>query len=424
MKILFVSQSFYPYIGGVSTHQLNLACGLQENGHKVIEIHLKTSGDLDKENIRGISVYRAPKKPFNRKILDGYFNFKEKIYKECHILKKSFNENPKYVEGFKEYEKVNSVIGNKVVELLEKRSIEIVHVHDFQLLLLHKYVPKEIPLILTWHIPFIKGISRYLRNFLIRHMKRFDKVIFSTEQYVKEAIHKGLSKKRVEQIYPITNTNLFRPMKIEKNKLKEKYGIPKNSKTIVCVQRIDSKSGHEQLIKAFSQVLKTIPNVVLVFVGERSMSAKISNTRQIYEKKVHDLVKKLKLQRKVFFIRNIDYIKLSPIYNLADVVALTSKMEGFGLSVIEGMSCGKPIIGTNVGGIPVQVKDGINGYLVDVNDIETTAKKVIKLLQDKNLREKMGKESIKIVNKKFLMYSGIEKHLSLYNDLLYTKNIK
>src|SRR3989304_2729663 len=71
MRILFASQSFFPNIGGVSTHLLNLGVGLQQRGHSVSEVHLRPPNAESYEEIRNISVFRVPKEPLDRKMLAG-----------------------------------------------------------------------------------------------------------------------------------------------------------------------------------------------------------------------------------------------------------------------------------------------------------------------------------------------------------------
>jgi phosphoglycolate phosphatase (TIGR01487 family) len=86
------------------------------------------------------------------------------------------------------------------------------------------------------------------------------------------------------------------------------------------------------------------------------------------------------------------------------------------------MACGKPVIGTRIGGITEQVKDGINGYLVDVDDIKSTSNRIVKLLLNEDLRKKMGQEGIKIVKETFQEDITIEKHIKLYHELLQEKS--
>jgi phosphoglycolate phosphatase (TIGR01487 family) len=81
------------------------------------------------------------------------------------------------------------------------------------------------------------------------------------------------------------------------------------------------------------------------------------------------------------------------------------------------MACGNPIVGTKVGGIPIQVKDGKNGFLVNVGDVNATADRIIKILTNNKLRKRLSENSVKIVDRKFKMEIGIEKHLMLYNEV-------
>jgi sucrose-phosphate phosphatase subfamily len=412
MKIYYASQSFYPHIGGVPTYLLNLAREISVRGNQVVEVHLRPSGEENYDEIKGIEIHRVPKEPIDKKIMQRYSRFKERVYKECHYNKKEFNKPAEDMEGFTDFNRVNEYFGQEIRALLEQNPADIVHIHDFQLLFTYKYVPRGTPLVLTWHIPFISDMSKHLSDFLIRNLNEYDKVVFSSPDYIQAAIKAGLQKEKAELIYPIANTNLFKPLEVDKQAVKKRYKIPVNSKVIMSVQRIDPKSGHEQLIRALPAIKRGVPNAKLVFVGGKSMSNKLSKLRE----KLMGLVKNLKLQKDIIFTGNVDYNKLPELYNCADVVALCSKNEGFGLSVTEGMACGNPIIGTKVGGIPLQVKDKKNGFLVDVGDTKSTASFIIRLLNNQGLRDRMAKESLRIVDTKFKMEIGIEKHIMLYNE--------
>ena len=417
MKIYYASQSFYPFIGGVSTYLLNLVKEMVDKGNEVVEVHLRPSGEVNQVDIKGIDVHRVPKEPINRKIMAEYSKFKEAVYMECHFNRRKFTKPANEMRGFREFNQVNEYFGEEIRELIKEDPADIVHIHDFQLLFTYKYVPRGTPLILTWHIPFIEDMPKPLAEFLIKHLKEYDKVVFSSPEYINAAVKLGLPKEKAELIYPIANTHLFKVLDIDKAAIREKYGIPKEAKVILCVQRIDAKSGHIQLIKALPMVLEKIPNTRLVFVGSESLSNKLSNDREKLNQKVKQLVEKLGLIKEIIFTGNIDYNVLPEVYNSADVVALCSKNEGFGLSVTEGMACGKPIIGTNTGGIPIQVKDGENGFLAEVGDAKTTASKLIQMLDDDELRKRMSLKSLEIVENNFKMETGIEKHLMLYNNV-------
>ncbi len=422
MRIYFASQSFYPHIGGVSTYLLNLQKELKKRGNEVLELHLRPSNTPNFEVIDGIEVHRVPKEPLDWEMLKGYALFKEAIYKECHDHKNSFYTQALDMPGYDDFVHINDVFGSEVRDLLNKSPADVIHIHDFQLLYLYQYVPRGTPLIFTWHIPLSKNISVHLKKYLVKHLVQYDKIIFSSPDYIQAAVGMGIPKEKCELIFPLCNTDLFRKMDVSRKNVFSAHGIRHEKKILMSVQRIDPKSGHEQLIAAMPRILEEVPDALLVFVGGKSMSNKISDARKVYEDRVLELIEKLGLAEKVVFTGNIDYNELPKVYNSCDVVALCSRTEGFGLSITEGMSCGKPILATGVGGIPLQVKDGVNGLLVPVGDEKATAEAAIKLLKDRKLREQMGEESLKIVAQNFRMDITVDNHVHIYNKLLHEKD--
>ena len=422
MKIYYASQSFYPHIGGVSTYLLNLAKEMVRKGNDVVEVHLRPQNEEHEDEIKGIEIHRVPREPIDNEIMQGYGKFKEIVYKECHENVREFTKPPAEIDGFEEFNEVNTYFGEELRELLEKDEADVVHIHDFQLLFAYKYVPRGTPCILTWHIPFIKNMSEELSKFLVRHMNEYDKIVFSSPEYIEAAVDLGIKREKTELIYPMANTEIFRKFEVDKDAIKEKLGISKDKKIILCVQRVDPKSGHEQLIKAMPKILKEVPEAVMVFVGGESMSNKLSKNRNELKAKVLSLIDELKLKDKIIWAGTIDYYNLPEIYNCAEVNCLCSKNEGFGLAVTEGMACGLATVGTKVGGIPIQVKDNYNGFLVNVGDVDATANSLIKILTDSKLREKFSNNALEIVEKEFLIERGIEKHLMLYTKVIKMKD--
>lgn len=422
MKVFFASQSFYPHIGGVPTYLLNLLRELKKRGHDVKEFHLRVPGTKLEENVKGIEVTRIPQEPIKKELLEGYSKFKEIFFKSVLCQRKTFIKDVYSADGYKEFYGLNKSFGEEIASVLEANPAEIVHAHDFQMIYLYKYVPRGTPLVLTWHVPFYSSFSKELKDFLMEHMNHYDKVIFSSEEYRKNAIEAGLDEEKATVIYPIANTKLFKLKNVDRKAVLKRYGLPTNKKIILCVQRIDWRSSHEYLIKALKKILKKDKNVVLAFAGETSMSQKISKSRDHIRIKIDNLIKELKLENKIYFLGNVEYHKLPSLYNAVDFVGATPLMEGFGLSITEGMACGKPVVGTNVGGIPLQIVDGDNGFLVEPKDIDAIAKSFIKLLTDKKLRKRMEKRAVATVKEKFSITKRIQEHIILYKKLLKSKS--
>jgi len=105
-------------------------------------------------------------------------------------------------------------------------------------------------------------------------------------------------------------------------------------------------------------------------------------------------------------------------YTTADIVVLTSEFEPFGYCLLEAMCLKKPTVAFSIGGIPEIIENGKSGYVVPFGDITGFAEKVALLIEDKALREKMGKRAIRIIDEKFLMEKNSKKLLDLYEMLM------
>jgi glycosyltransferase involved in cell wall biosynthesis len=99
-----------------------------------------------------------------------------------------------------------------------------------------------------------------------------------------------------------------------------------------------------------------------------------------------------------------------------DVSALTSFSEGLSITLLESMQCGIPVVATRVGGNPEVVVDGETGYLVKPGDASDFASHVVKLLQNRDLRKKMGGEARKRVEKHFRMSDVASRYIGIYED--------
>ena len=96
---------------------------------------------------------------------------------------------------------------------------------------------------------------------------------------------------------------------------------------------------------------------------------------------------------------------------------LPSISEGLGMTIIEAFACKKAVIGTNVGGIPELINNGINGYIVNPKDTKILEDKINMLVTDKNLRKSLGEEGLN-TSKNFSWGTSSKKTYEIYNSLL------
>lgn len=414
MKILYVSQSFFPSTGGVSYYLIWLSRKLKIKGHKAVFVNLKVPGSSSQEEIEGFRVYKVPREGHIQKdVLQGYTKFKEQILKVFHNkdvpLDRLYN---KHLYGFNEYLKVNGLFEERVREVADIEGPEIIHIHDFQLLPLGENLKDlGVPLPFTWHIPFTEEVHQNWRAFIVKYLAEYSNAVFSTKPYVNTALKSGLPWNRVTCIPP------FIDIEEPKVNFREKFGIREDEKMIVCVARLDSLKGQTVLIKAVSKLKVKFK---LVVIGNGSLSKEVLKVKEKeeYHKELLDCASTNCPKDSVLFTGAIDRNLLMAAYKDSDIVVLPSTHEGFGLAVAEGMAFGKPVVGTAVGGIPAQIWPGVNGYLVPPNDPNSLADAIECIITDTEMAREMGENSRRIYSETFSTDRGVRDHLRLYENLM------
>jgi D-inositol-3-phosphate glycosyltransferase len=156
------------------------------------------------------------------------------------------------------------------------------------------------------------------------------------------------------------------------------YGPEKN---ILFVGRLEPLKGIDNLFRAVAS-LENLKSITLSVVGGDGNSQE--------KMRLEALVKKMRLNQTVHFLGPIPQEELPIHYNAADVCVLPSYYESFGLAALEAAACGKPVVASEVGGLPAIVNDGVTGYLVPPKRMDVIAERLCELLEDDLLRVHMG----------------------------------
>ncbi|MFC1551305.1 glycosyltransferase, partial [Candidatus Latescibacterota bacterium] len=119
----------------------------------------------------------------------------------------------------------------------------------------------------------------------------------------------------------------------------------------------------------------------------------------------------------VILITAENNILVNALQRKSKVIIQKSIREGFGLTVTEALWKETPVVTTKVGGIPLQVNDGENGFLLEPDNVDGFAEKIIELLQKPKLAAEMGKVGKEIVREKFLVTRILTDYLDLFNEL-------
>jgi glycosyltransferase involved in cell wall biosynthesis len=188
---------------------------------------------------------------------------------------------------------------------------------------------------------------------------------------------------------------------------------PKKSNLILQVARLVEKKGTEYLIEAFRKIAVHDKNCSLVIIGDGPLRKNL--IRKVSSYGLQDRITFLgaRPHQEVLDLMQKAFVLVQP-----SVTARSGDSEGLGIVFLEAAASGIPVIGTQHGGIPEAVVDGITGFLVPERDADALAEKLLVLLSDKSLQEKMGRAGRKMVEEKFDIRRQTEKLERIYEGLL------
>ena len=175
--------------------------------------------------------------------------------------------------------------------------------------------------------------------------------------------------------------------------------------TLVHVSNFRPVKRIDDLIYSMCVITKKEPNAQLILVGDGPERHNIER-----------LIDKLDLRKNILVTGYRSDIPA--MMNCADALVLCSETENAPLTILEGMSCGLPVIATNVGGIPEQVQDGYNGFLVPLKHPEMIAEAALKLNSDEKLLAKMGENARKTVLERYTKNIVMKQYLEVYESVI------
>jgi trehalose synthase len=183
------------------------------------------------------------------------------------------------------------------------------------------------------------------------------------------------------------------------------YEIPTDLPLVVQISRFDRWKDPEGVIEAFKIARKEV-DATLVLLG--NVATDDPEGTEVYESLLDCR------EERIIILSHQDTALVNALQRRAAVVLQKSIREGFGLTVAEAMWKGAAVIGGNVGGIRYQIRNGVNGFLV--SSVEEAAARMVQLIKDRKLRQRMGQKAKETVRKKFLLTRYLEQYLDLFSS--------
>lgn len=183
---------------------------------------------------------------------------------------------------------------------------------------------------------------------------------------------------------------------------------------ILFVGRLEMIKGIITLAKAIPEVLKRFPSAKFIFIG-KDMKIKEDKTGK-------EFIKQFVSTNNVEFINWIPHKDLVNFYQRATICVFPSLYEPFGNTALEAMACGKPVVTTNTGGFPEFIEDGVSGLLVPPGDHSLLTNAICKLLENKDLRDRLGQNARRKLEENFNFNKIARATLSIYEQVIQRTN--
>jgi len=288
---------------------------------------------------------------------------------------------------------------------------DLVIIHDPQPLSLIRSYKKRQPWIWRCHIDLTYPHEE-LWDFLKGFVLKYDQVVFSSEKYFKKnlPINQRL-------IFPAINPLSQKNKNISDKTILEhitRVGIPTDKPIITQVSRLDPWKDPEGVIDVFKLVKEKV-DCRLVFCY--NVASDDPEGLRMFNKVQRKANKLLKTGDILFVVGNNETL-VNAIQRYSSVIIQKSIKEGFCLAVTEALWKQTPVVASNVGGIPIQIEDGKNGFLLEPKDNEGFADRIVHLLKNPKDRKNMGHQGHETVRDKFLITRLLSDYLYMLDSMI------
>ncbi|MEM0160401.1 MAG: glycosyltransferase family 4 protein [Thermoplasmata archaeon] len=417
IKLSDLDKKAYNYtIGGVSIMVNNLIRKMQDSkfATKVYWFALNPKAPYKIIVRDNFELYNISQQP---KMLKAYTNFKEILWNNIHGFKHEEFDREEYL-GFLNY---NWLVAKGVLEM--KENIDLLMIHDFQQLMVGSMIGPAKPAVLRWHIPFIpENFTFQIRKFIVNGLEGFDSIIVSTKRDLEGLIRAGY-RGIAYQIYPNIDPEKWgRESKKAAVSFGETYGIKEDDFLVLNVARMDPMKSQDILIKAVARLKKSIPNIKLMLVGNGSFTSSSnglgSSKGELHKQYLKELVKKLSIEDRIIFTGYLPDSVLSKAYERADLFVLPSKIEGFGLSVVEAWIYENVTIVSRGAGVSELITDGVNGFKFNPGEYIELANIILKVYKEEQERSEIGKNAHRMAKQCYIsnVYKQTERVLRITLD--------
>lgn len=394
MRVCLVSHDYLPNIGGLAAHVHYLSKALSKNGHDVFVVN-PVGGDgggverLDDTEVPTFRLYFS--EPDNK-----FFHIGWRSFAIVRGLNQVFNE-----------------VGHP----------DILHQHDHRFsTFAMRWASKDIPWVWTNHTSsFLRDYDRgKIRRWLVKNAYRsVDGLItVSDELYEKSRILWG-SSTNVEYIPNGVDFSKFSP---DQKSDHDHFGLKNDDFIVLCPRRMAPKNGVIYMARAAEHLVERHPDVNwrFVFLGGDPVG---DPEKDKYANKVKAIPSRKSLQQRVSLLGDLPLEDMPRINACADLIVMPSLMEAVSLSALEGMATQRPVVATNVGGLPQIIHHEETGLLIPPEDPEALADSIYRLYRNSELRNNIARNARELVVEQYSWEAIARKTVTFYQNILYQNKV-
>ncbi|HEY5461659.1 MAG TPA: glycosyltransferase [Hanamia sp.] len=382
MKILFVSSSYYPHINGVYYFVCRIGPMLQEKGHQVAVIAPSESIHFSKKKIDNLDVYGMPSLSV---IINPSIRIPIPFFLKSRIKRiiESFKPDIIHIQD-------HFPLSTMVVNVNKNMKIPIIGSNHF--------MPENFTVLLQ-----NKNLKKRTENYL---WKRFSKVfnqvnLITTPTETGARLIRPRLKVKVIAISSGISLTDFNPFG-DTREIKERYSLP-DKPILLYVGRLDPEKHIEEILQAVALVVKKI-DFCFIVVGKGTSKIPLEK-----------LTNQLSITDKVIFTGFVPDEDLPYFYKLSRCFIIASIAELLSLSTLQAMASGLPVISVNAGALVELVKDKMNGYLYEEDDVPALVQSIEDIIIHNDVYTKMSKKSLEYVQQHDINKT-LESFEKLYQD--------
>jgi len=413
MKILHVSPTYAPILGGAESHMKALSEGLVSRGHDVtvLTVNARNSWDLSRgvhgdlaeiEVINGVEVVRFDPKG---KTLGSCMKQWLQLPGGWRSLKFVFGE-----DGLEMLAAQPQPV-QLIPYLVRSRADIVMAMNWYWSPAYYTYLAKQLKDFVFVGIPLFHTAQAWCHRPIYRKILASSNAIVANTAY-EEQFARAYGARRVE----VAGVGVYPDGFASRNgaAIRARYGIG-SAPVVGFVGRQEVNKGVVQLIHAMKIVWRWKAEVRLIIAGHQSTEHEGREVQSAIEQLTSSE------QCRIVRINQFEEAEKPSLYDAFDVFALPSTEESFGIAYLEAWMCEKPVIGSRIGPTQCVIDEGIDGLLVIPNDADDLAKKIVALLSDRKKRESMGRNGHDKTISQFTWNKVTDKVEKLYLELIATK---